>query len=55
MQFRLKNSKKEDLEKLLSNPQIEKLLGKDAKDLKNQLENINLDELNIDEFEKKLK
>ena len=51
----LKNSKKEDLEKLLSNPQIGKLLGKDADNLKNQLNNINLDEINIDELEKKLK
>jgi len=51
----LKNSSKEDLEKILSNPQMAKLLGKDAEDLKNQLNNINLDEINIDELEKKLK
>ena len=46
----LKNSKKEDIQKLLSNPQVSKMLGKDSENLKNQLENINLDEL-----EKKLK
>ena len=51
----LKTSKKEDLQKLLSNPQISKMLGKDADTLKEQLENINLDELNTDELEKKLK
>ena len=51
----LKNSKKEDLEKILSNPQLSKLLGKDSKELKEHLENINLDEINIDELEKKLK
>ena len=51
----LKNSKKEDLEKLLSNPQIGKLLGKNTEELKNQLATINLDEINIDELEKKLK
>jgi len=51
----LKNSKKEDLQKLLSNPQMSKLLGKDSLELKNQLENINLDEINLDELEKKLK
>ena len=51
----LKNSSKADLEKILSNPQMAKLLGKDAEDLKNQLNNINLDEINIDELEKKLK
>lgn len=51
----LKNSNKEDLEKILSNPQIGKLLGKDVETLKSQLNNINLDELNIEELEKKLK
>ena len=51
----LKNSKKEDIEKMLSNPQMAKLLGKDAETLKTQLENINLDEINTEELEKKLK
>lgn len=51
----LKTSKKEDIQKLLSNPQISKLLGKDADTLKEQLENINLNEINTDELEKKLK
>lgn len=51
----LKNSKKEDLEKMLSNPQMAKLLGKDVETLKKQLENINLDEINTEELEKKLK
>ena len=51
----LKTSKKEDIEKLLSNPQVEKLLGKDAQNLKSQLENINLSEINIDDLENKLK
>ena len=50
----LKNSNKEDLEKILSNPQMTKLLGKDGENLKNQLNNINLDEINIAELEKKL-
>jgi len=51
----LKNSNKEELQKMLSNPQMTKLLGKDAETLKNQLANINLDELNTEELEKKLK
>ena len=51
----LKNSKKEDIQKLLSNPQVSKMLGKDSENLQNQLENINLDEINLDELEKKLK
>jgi len=51
----LKNSKKEDIKKLLSNPQLSKMLGKDSENLKNQLENINLEEINLDELEKKLK
>jgi len=51
----LKNSNKEDIEKMLSNPQMAKLLGKAAEKLKTQLENINLDELNTEELEKKLK
>jgi len=51
----LKTSKKEDIEKLLSNPQISKILGKDAEALKKQLENINLDEINTEEIEKKLR
>ena len=51
----LKTSKKEDIQKNLSNPQMSKILGKDSENLKNQLENINLDELNLDELEKKLK
>lgn len=51
----LKNSKKEDIQKLLSNPQVSKILGKDAENLKIQLENINLDEINTEELEKKLK
>jgi len=50
----LKNSKKEDIEKILSNPQIEKILGNDANNLKTQLKNINLDELNIKDLENKL-
>ena len=51
----LKTSKKEDIEKMLSNPGVTKLLGKDAENLKSQLENINLDEINTEELEKKLK
>ena len=51
----LKNSKKEDIQKLLSNPQISKILGKDTETLKTQLEHINLDEINTEEIEKKLK
>lgn len=51
----LKKSTKEDLEKMLTNPQIAKILGKDAENLKNQIKNVNLDELNIDDIEKKLK
>ena len=51
----LKTSKKEDLQKLLSNPQMSKLLGKDAEVLKEELEKINLDNLNTEELEKKLK
>ena len=51
----LKNSKKEDIEKMLANPNVSKLIGKDAEKLKAQLENINLDEINTDELEKKLK
>ena len=50
----LKNSKKEDLEKLLSNPQISKLLGKDANNLKDSLKNIDLNKLDVDELSKKL-
>lgn len=51
----LKNSNKESLEKILSNPQITKLLGKDGESLKTQLKNINFNEINIEELEKKLK
>ena len=51
----LKNSNKEDIEKILSNPQMVKLLGKDGENLKNQLNNINFNEINIEELEKKLK
>lgn len=51
----LKNSKKEDIEKLLSNPSVSKLLGKDAETLKTQLKSINLNEINTEELEKKLK
>jgi len=51
----LKNSKKEDLQNLLSNPQLSKILGKHSLELKNQLENINIDEINLDELENKLK
>jgi len=51
----LKNSNKEDLEKMLSSPQISKLLGKDSETLKKELSNINLDEINTNELEKKLK
>ena len=51
----LKTSNKEEISKMLSNPQITKLLGKDAENLKNQLENINLSEINTKELENKLK
>ncbi len=51
----LKNSNKEDIEKMLSTPQIAKLLGKDAENLKKQLENIDLTEINTEELENKLK
>lgn len=51
----LKTSKKEDIEKILSNPQVSKLLGKDADNLKTQLKSVNLDELNLNELEKKIK
>ena len=50
----LKNSKKEELEKMLSNPQMAKILGKDVETIKKQLETINLDEINTEELEKKL-
>lgn len=51
----LKNSKKEDLKKILSNPQISKILGKDAKDLENKIENIDLTNLDLTDIENKLK
>lgn len=51
----LKNSKKEDLEKILSNPQISKMLGNDADKLKDSLKNIDLEKINIDDLEKKVK
>lgn len=51
----LKNSKKEDLKKILSNPQISKMLGKDAKELENKIENIDLTNLDLNDIENKLK
>lgn len=51
----LKTSKKEDIQKLLSNPQMSKILGKDVQNISEQLENINLDEIDIDELKNKLK
>ena len=48
----LKNSKKEDIQKLLSNPQISKVLGKDNESLKAQINKLNLDEINTEELEK---
>ena len=50
----LKTSNKEDLEKILSTPQVSKLLGKDAKNLKEQIKDINLESINTDTLEKKL-
>ena len=50
----LKTSNNEELSKLLSNPQVSKLLGKDAENLKEQIKNIDLKNINTDELEQKL-
>ena len=40
---------------MISNPQIKKLQGKDAENLKTQIKNLNFDDINVDELENKLK
>ena len=51
----LKNSKKEDLSKLLSNPQISKLIGNENENLKEQIKNLDIDNIDINELEKKVR
>lgn len=51
----LKNSKKEDLKKLLETEQVKKMLGKDTEKLKDILEKTDLSKLNPDTLEKDLK
>lgn len=50
----LKNSKKEDLSKLISNPQISKFLGEDAENIKKEIEKLDINESTMKEIEKKL-
>ena len=51
----LKDSKKEDLSKLLSNPQISKLIGNENENLKEQIKNLDIDNIDINELEKKVR
>lgn len=51
----LKNSKKEDISKILSNPELSKILGNDKDKLKNQINDIDFENLNIDEIDKKIR
>lgn len=51
----LKNSKKEDISKILANPEISKLIGSDKDKLKSQLDDIDFDNINIDELDKKIR
>jgi hypothetical protein len=51
----LKNSKKEDISKILSNPELSKILGKDKDNLKNQIDEIDFENINIDEIDKKIR
>ena len=51
----LKSSKKEDLSKLLSNPQISKLIGNENENLKEQIKNLDIDNIDIKELEKKVR
>ena len=51
----LKNSKKEDISKLLSNPELSKILGTDKDKLKSQINDIDFENLNIDEIDKKIR
>ena len=51
----LKNSKNEDISKLLSNPELSKILGNDTDKLKNQINDIDLENINIDEINKKIR
>ena len=51
----LKNSKKEDISKLLSNPELSKILGTDKDKLKSQINDIDFGNLNIDEIDKKIR
>jgi len=51
----LKNSKKEDISKLLSNPQISKLIGTENENLKEQIKNLDIDNIDINELEKKVR
>lgn len=50
----LKNSNNDDIVKLLSNPQVAKILGKEKDTLKEEIKNIDLSKLDTTELEKKL-
>ena len=51
----LKNSKKEDISKILSNPELSKIIGEDKDKLKSQIDDIDFDNINIDEIDKKIR
>ncbi len=51
----LKNSKKEDISKILSNPKLSKIIGEDKDKLKSQIDDIDFDNINIDEIDKKIR
>ena len=51
----LKNSKKEDISKILSNPELSKIIGKDKDKLKDQLKEMDFENLDIDEIDKKIR
>lgn len=49
----LKNSNNEDIAKLLSNPQVTKILGKENEKIKEEIKNIDLSKIDTTELEKK--
>lgn len=49
----LKNSNNEDIAKLLSNPQVAKILGKENEKIKEEIKNIDLSKIDTTELEKK--
>lgn len=50
----LKNKDKETLKKMLDNENIAKLIGPDTSKLKNAIDNLNLDKVNVQDIDKQV-